>query len=145
MLSGDHRLGNRQIAQRGTVQMDEIELRLAGQRNQLRAQRRQVSRIARLPVESGRERLRPQPCDRFGLGASGRRGLWPGHREHDLEAQLDEVLPNNSSAIVAVLADVYQDKVDAVLANADKKVSRSMMVTPRSMSLCTWVRSRARA
>ncbi len=51
-------------------------------------------------------------------------GLTKHHREHDLEAELDEVLPNNSSAIVAVLDDVYQDKVEAALAKADKKVVR---------------------
>ena len=51
-------------------------------------------------------------------------GMVKHHREHGLEGELDEVLPNNSSAIVAVLADVYQDKVDAALAHADKKVVR---------------------
>ncbi len=51
-------------------------------------------------------------------------GMVKHHREHGLEVELDEVLPNNSSAIIALLADVYQDKVDAALANADKKVVR---------------------
>ena len=32
-----------------------------------------------------------------------------------------------------------------VNSSAERNVSRSMMVTPRSMSLCTWMRSRARA
>lgn len=48
------------------------------------------------------------------------------HREKELAGELDELLPNDSSAIVAILADVYQDKVDAALAKADKKAVRAV-------------------
>ena len=54
--------------------------------------------------------------------------LLPPYSEYDpnFYGGIDELLPNDSSAIVAILADVYQDKVDAALAKADKKAVRAV-------------------
>ena len=41
------------------------------------------------------------------------------HEEKELGADLDEYFPPNSSAVVAVIDDMYLDRVDAALAKAD--------------------------
>ena len=48
------------------------------------------------------------------------------HEEKELGADLDEYFPPNSSAVVAVIDDMYLDRVDAALAKADKKVSKAI-------------------
>ena len=112
MLGRDHRLGDRQIAERGAVQMDEIDLRLAGQRDQLRAQRRQLALAARQPVERGLEQLQPQPGDRFGLGALGRRGLRPGHRQHRPRSAMRRKAGRQLEAVLPHAADAVGDQQD---------------------------------
>lgn len=50
-------------------------------------------------------------------------GLAKKHRESAIAKQLDEVMPNNTSAIVVLLDDAYADQVDRALAKAARKTS----------------------
>ena len=43
------------------------------------------------------------------------------HDEKKIAEDLEDVLPNNSSAIVAILDDAYADRLDAALTKANKK------------------------
>jgi uncharacterized membrane protein len=53
-------------------------------------------------------------------------GMVKKHHEHEVAKELDDVLPNNSSAIIAVLDDAYADQVDKALAKASKKVVKEV-------------------
>ncbi len=48
------------------------------------------------------------------------------HEEKELGVELDEYFPANSSAVVAVVDDVYLDRVEAALGKADKRVSKAI-------------------
>ena len=80
-----------------------------------------------------------------GLGASGcsRRRCWrrprsePGsapasaqfnkrHEEKKLGVEVEEYLPPGSSAVVAVVDDVYADKVENALVKSDKRINQAI-------------------
>ena len=48
------------------------------------------------------------------------------HEEKELGVELDEYFPANSSAVVAVVDDVYLDRLQAVLGKAGKRVSKAI-------------------
>jgi uncharacterized membrane protein len=48
------------------------------------------------------------------------------HEEKELGVELDEYFPASSSAVVAVVDDVYLDRLEAVLAKASKRVSKAI-------------------
>ena len=48
------------------------------------------------------------------------------HEEKELGVELDEYLPPSSSAVVAVVDDVYADKVEAALVNSDKRINKAI-------------------
>jgi uncharacterized membrane protein len=56
-----------------------------------------------------------------GIGALSKR-----HEEKKLGVELDEYLPPGSSAVVAVVDDVYADKVEGALVNSDKRISKAI-------------------
>lgn len=60
-----------------------------------------------------------------GIGA-GIGALVKRHDEKQLGVDLDEYLPPNSSAVVAVVDDVYADKVEAALVKADKRITKAI-------------------
>ncbi len=48
------------------------------------------------------------------------------HQEKQLGVELEEYLPPGSSAVVAVVDDVYADKVEAALVNSDKRINKAI-------------------
>ena len=48
------------------------------------------------------------------------------HEEKQLGVEVEEYLPPGSSAVVAVVDDVYADKVEAALVNSDKKINKAI-------------------
>ena len=48
------------------------------------------------------------------------------HEEKELGVELDEYLPPGSSAIVAVVDDVYLDRLASTIGKADKRVSKAI-------------------
>ena len=48
------------------------------------------------------------------------------HEEKELGVELDEYFPANSSAVVAVVDDVYLDRLEAVLGKASKRVNKAI-------------------
>ncbi len=48
------------------------------------------------------------------------------HQEKELGVEMEEYLPPGSSAIVAVVDDVYADRVEAALANSDKRINKAI-------------------
>lgn len=48
------------------------------------------------------------------------------HEEKELGVELEEYLPPDSSAIVAVIDDMYLDRIDASLTKADKKINKAI-------------------
>ena len=53
-------------------------------------------------------------------------GLVKKHQEKEMAKELDEVMPNNSSAIIALLDDAYADQVDKALTKAGKKLVKEV-------------------
>ena len=53
-------------------------------------------------------------------------GLVKKHEEKELGVELDEYLPPGSSAIVAVVDDVYLDRLASTIGKADKRVSKAI-------------------
>ena len=60
-----------------------------------------------------------------GIGA-GIGELVKRHEEKELGVEVEEYLPPGSSAIVAVVDDVYLDRVDNAITKATKKVSKAI-------------------
>ena len=48
------------------------------------------------------------------------------HQEKQLGVEMEEYLPPGSSAIVAVVDDVYADRVEAALVNSDKRINKAI-------------------
>ncbi len=48
------------------------------------------------------------------------------HQEKQLGVELEEYLPPGSSAVVAVVDDLYADKVEAALVNSDKRINKAI-------------------
>ncbi|HTT31150.1 MAG TPA: DUF1269 domain-containing protein [Solirubrobacteraceae bacterium] len=48
------------------------------------------------------------------------------HQEKQLGVDVEEYLPAGSSAVVAVVDDVYADKVEAALVNSDKRLNKAI-------------------
>ena len=48
------------------------------------------------------------------------------HEEKQLGVEVEEYLPPGSSAVVAVVDDVYADKVEAALAKSDKRINKAI-------------------
>ena len=48
------------------------------------------------------------------------------HEEKQLGVEMEEYLPPGSSAVVAVVDDVYADKVEAALVNSDKRINKAI-------------------
>ena len=48
------------------------------------------------------------------------------HQEKELGVEMEEYLPPGSSAIVAVVDDVYADRVEAALVNSDKRINKAI-------------------
>lgn len=48
-------------------------------------------------------------------------GIVKKHEEKEIAKEIEDVLPNNSSAIIAILDDAYADRLDAALTKANKK------------------------
>jgi uncharacterized membrane protein len=48
------------------------------------------------------------------------------HAEKELGVDLEEYLPPGSSAVVAVVDDVYADKVENALAKSDKRINKAI-------------------
>ncbi len=48
------------------------------------------------------------------------------HQEKQMGVELDEYLPPGSSAVVAVVDDVWADKVEAALVNSDKRINKAI-------------------
>ena len=53
-------------------------------------------------------------------------GLVNKHEEKELGVELDEYLPPGSSAIVAVVDDLYLDRLASTIGKADKRVSKAI-------------------
>jgi uncharacterized membrane protein len=53
-------------------------------------------------------------------------GLVKKHEEKEMGVELEEYLPPGSSAIVAVVDDVYLDRVSSTIVKADKRVSKAI-------------------
>ena len=53
-------------------------------------------------------------------------GLVKKHEEKELGVDLEEYLPPGSSAIVAVVDDVYLDRLASTIGKADKRVSKAI-------------------
>lgn len=60
-----------------------------------------------------------------GIGAVGGE-LAKRHQEKKLGLELEEVMPANSSAIIAIVNDEYADRVDRALDKAVKKVDKAI-------------------
>ena len=60
-----------------------------------------------------------------GLGALGGE-LVRKHQEKKLGMDLDETMPPNTSAIIAIIDDQYADRVDRAFAKATKRVSKAI-------------------
>jgi uncharacterized membrane protein len=60
-----------------------------------------------------------------GLGALGGQ-LLRRHDEKKIGMELDEVMPPNTSAIIAIVDDAYADRVDKAFAKAVKRVSKAV-------------------
>jgi uncharacterized membrane protein len=48
------------------------------------------------------------------------------HQEKQLGVELEEYLPPGSSAVVAVVDDVWADRVEAALVNSDKRINKAI-------------------
>ena len=48
------------------------------------------------------------------------------YQEKQLGVEMEEYLPPGSSAIVAVVDDVYADRVEAALVNSDKRINKAI-------------------
>ena len=48
------------------------------------------------------------------------------HQEKELGVEMEEYLPPGSSAVVAVVDDVYADRVEAALVNSDKRINKAI-------------------
>ena len=48
------------------------------------------------------------------------------HEEKQLGVEMDEYLPPGSSAVAAVVDDVYADKVEAALVKSDKRINKAI-------------------
>ena len=48
------------------------------------------------------------------------------HQEKHLGVEMEEYLPPGSSAVVAIVDDVWADKVDAALVNSDKRINKAI-------------------
>ena len=48
------------------------------------------------------------------------------HQEKQMGVEMEEYLPPGSSAVVAVVDDVYADKVEAALVNSDKRINKAI-------------------
>ena len=48
------------------------------------------------------------------------------HEEKQLGVDVDEYLPPDSSAVVAIVDDQYADKVEAALVNSDKRINKAI-------------------
>jgi uncharacterized membrane protein len=53
-------------------------------------------------------------------------GIAKRHEEKKIGVDAQEWLPNNSSAIVAVVDDLYLDRVDKAIAKANKKIDKAI-------------------
>jgi uncharacterized membrane protein len=60
-----------------------------------------------------------------GIGA-GIGGLIKKHQEKELGVELEEHLPPGSSAIVAVVDDVYLDRLASTITKADKRMTKAI-------------------
>jgi len=60
-----------------------------------------------------------------GLGAAIG-GLVKKHEEKEMGVEVDEYLPPGSSAIVAVVDDVYLDRLASTITRADKRISKAI-------------------
>jgi uncharacterized membrane protein len=60
-----------------------------------------------------------------GLGAAIG-GLVKKHEEKEMGVEVDEYLPPGSSAIVAVVDDVYLDRLTSTITRADKRISKAI-------------------
>ena len=60
-----------------------------------------------------------------GIGALAG-GLLKRHEEKKLGLELDEVMPPNTSAIIAIIDDQYADRVDRAFEKATKRVSKAV-------------------
>jgi uncharacterized membrane protein len=55
-----------------------------------------------------------------GAAGSGIGGLMSNHREHEIKKELEDVLPPDSSGIVAIFDEVWVEQVEKALAKAEK-------------------------
>jgi len=55
-----------------------------------------------------------------GAGGAAFGGLLSHHREHEIKKDVEDVLPENSSGIIAVFDEVWVKEVEKALAKADK-------------------------
>jgi len=55
-----------------------------------------------------------------GAGGAAIGGLMSHHREHEIKKDVEDVLPANSSGIIAVFDEVWVTQVEKALAKADK-------------------------
>ena len=55
-----------------------------------------------------------------GAAGAGLGGLLSHHREHEIKKELEDVLPPNSSGIVAIFDEVWVEQVEKALAKAEK-------------------------
>ena len=53
-------------------------------------------------------------------------GLVKKHEEKEMGVELDEYLPPGSSAIVAIVDDVYLDQLASTITKADKRISKAI-------------------
>lgn len=60
-----------------------------------------------------------------GIGALGGQ-LVRRHQEKKIGLELDEVMPPNTSALIALVDDAYADRVDHALSKAVKRVSKAV-------------------
>jgi uncharacterized membrane protein len=55
-----------------------------------------------------------------GAAGAGIGGLTSHHREHEIKKELEDVLPPDSSGIVAIFDEVWVEQVEKALAKAEK-------------------------
>lgn len=60
-----------------------------------------------------------------GIGAAAG-AIAKHHEEHELGVEAEQWLPNDSSAIVAVVDDLYLDNIDRAVAKATKKLNKAI-------------------
>lgn len=60
-----------------------------------------------------------------GIGAAAG-AIAKRHEEHEIGVAAEDWLPNDSSAIVAIVDDLYLDRVDAAVAKAAKKINKAI-------------------